>query len=252
MDGNEKSRRREWMWRADAFFYGAALQWKLDIRSKTLLTACYFVPLLFFAIMGGIFTSVMPDAKATLTQSMTVFGVTMGALIGLPPSLVEIYGGDIKKVYRANGVPLWQGLILTNLSSFLHLFLMSMILYAASPLLFHAEIPAEPGSYFGCLAILIAVSLSIASVIGLAVKDQAKTPMVSILVFLPSVMLSGIMFPGSLLPEPLRLAGKAMPAAWGYEIMIEPVFCIEKCLPLLCMLLAAVIVCAVLIKRIEE
>ena len=74
-----------------AFLYGIYLQWKLDIRSKTLLITCYIVPLLFFAIMGGIFTSVMPEARYTLIQSMTVFGVTMGALIGLPPSLVEIY-----------------------------------------------------------------------------------------------------------------------------------------------------------------
>lgn len=86
-----------------AFFYGVSLQWKLDIRSKTLLVTCYVVPLVFFAIMGGIFTSVMPESRNTLIQSMTVFGVTMGALIGLPPSLVEIYGSDIKKIYKANG-----------------------------------------------------------------------------------------------------------------------------------------------------
>ena len=65
-----------------AFLYGVSLQWKLDIRSKTLLITCYIVPLLFFAIMGGIFASVMPEARYTLIQSMTVFGVTMGALIG--------------------------------------------------------------------------------------------------------------------------------------------------------------------------
>ena len=81
-----------------AFLYGVSLQWKLDIRSKTLLITCYIVPLLFFGIMGGIFTSVIPGAGDTLIQSMTVFGVTMGALIGLPPSLVEIYGSDNKKV----------------------------------------------------------------------------------------------------------------------------------------------------------
>ena len=95
-----------------AFLYGVSLQWKLDIRSKTLLITCYIVPLLFFAVMGGIFTSVMPEARYTLIQSMTVFGVTMGALIGLPPSLVEIYSSDIKKVYKANGVPLYLGLVL--------------------------------------------------------------------------------------------------------------------------------------------
>ena len=32
---------------------------------------------------------------------MTVMGVSMGALLGLPPSLVEIYGSDIKKMYKA-------------------------------------------------------------------------------------------------------------------------------------------------------
>ena len=64
-----------------AFFYGVFLQWRLDIRSKALLITCYVVPLLFFAVMGGIFTAVNPAAKDTLTQSMTVMGVAMGALI---------------------------------------------------------------------------------------------------------------------------------------------------------------------------
>ncbi len=74
-----------------AFLYGTALQWRLDIRSRTLLITCYVVPLLFFAMMGGIFTSVNPSARETLVPSMTVMGVSMGALIGLPPSLVEIF-----------------------------------------------------------------------------------------------------------------------------------------------------------------
>lgn len=52
--------------------YGIRVQLKMDIRSKTLLVTCYVVPLLFFAIMGGIFTSLMPEAKHTLIQSMTV------------------------------------------------------------------------------------------------------------------------------------------------------------------------------------
>lgn len=202
-----------------AFLYGVSLQWKLDMRSKTLLITCYIVPLLFFAIMGGIFTSVMPEARYTLIQSMTVFGVTMGALIGPPPSLVEIYSSDIKKVYKANGVPLYLGLALTNISAYIHLFLMSIILYIAAPLVFDAEIPENPGMYFISLPIFIAVSLSIASIIGLAVKDQAKTSMVSILVFLPSIMLSGIMFPIELLPKAFETIGKLFPATWGYKLM---------------------------------
>ena len=78
---------------------------------------------------------------------MTVFGVTMGALIGLPPSLVEIYGSDTKNVYQANGVPLSLGVALTNISAFLHLLLMSVILYFLAPLAFDAKIPETPAQY---------------------------------------------------------------------------------------------------------
>ena len=143
-----------------AFLFWVSLQWKLDIRSKTLLITCYIVPLLFFGIMGGIFTSVIPGAGDTLIQSMTVFGVTMGALIGLPPSLVEIYGSDIKKVYLANGVPLYLGIALTNISAFIHLFIMSIILYIAAPLAFDAKIPENPGVYFASLSILCTLGIS--------------------------------------------------------------------------------------------
>ena len=37
-----------------AFLYGICLQFKMDIRSRSLLVTCYLVPLLFFAVMGGI------------------------------------------------------------------------------------------------------------------------------------------------------------------------------------------------------
>lgn len=235
-----------------AFLYGIFLQWKLDIRSKTLLITCYIVPLLFFAIMGGIFTSVMPEARYTLIQSMTVFGVTMGALIGLPPSLVEIYSSDIKKVYKANGVPLYLGLVLTNISAYIHLFIMSIILYIAAPLAFNAEIPENPMLYFASLAIFIAVSLSIASIIGLAVKDQAKTSMVSIIIFLPSIMLSGIMFPIELLPKAFEAIGKIFPASWGYRVMADSTFQLENLLPLVAILILAICVCGILLRKVDK
>lgn len=235
-----------------AFLYGVSLQWKLDIRSKTLLITCYMVPLLFFAVMGGIFTSVMPEARYTLIQSMTVFGVTMGALIGLPPSLVEIYSSDIKKVYKANGVPLYLGLVLTNISAYIHLFIMSIILYITAPLAFNAEIPENPMLYFASLAIFIAVSLSIASIIGLAVKDQAKTSMVSIIIFLPSIILSGIMFPIELLPKAFEMAGKIFPASWGYKVMADSTFQLENLLPLIVILILAICACGILLRKVDK
>ena len=45
----------------NSYLYSLVLQWKLDIRSKSLLVTFYIVPLIFFLIMGGIFTSVIPE-----------------------------------------------------------------------------------------------------------------------------------------------------------------------------------------------
>ncbi len=235
-----------------AFLYGAVLQWKLDIRSKSLLITCYVVPLLFFAIMGGIFTSINPEAKDTLIQSMTVLGVSTGALIGLPPSLVEIYGSDIKKVYKANGVPLYLGLVSMFLSAFIHLLIMCAVIYIVAPIAFDAVQPESLPLYFGSLAIFIAVSLSIGSVLGLAVKSQAKLTMISQMIFLPSIMLSGIMFPVDLLPGFFKIAGEIFPAAWGYKLMAGDGFYSGILWPLAAIFLAAAILCVFFLKRLQS
>ncbi|MFD1175836.1 ABC transporter permease [Paenibacillus puldeungensis] len=235
-----------------AFLYGVALQWKLDIRSKSLLITCYVVPLLFFAVMGGIFTSINPEAKYTLIQSMTVLGVSTGALMGLPPSLVEIYASDIKKVYKANGVPLYLGLVSMFLSAFIHLLIMCVIIYLVAPIAFDATPPVSLPLYFGSLAIFTAVSLSIGSILGLAVKSQAKLTMISQVIFLPSIMLSGIMFPVDLLPRIFEIVGKIFPATWGYKLLAGDVFYFGNLWPLVAILLAAAILCGFMLKRLQS
>ncbi|TCL58541.1 ABC-2 type transport system permease protein [Kineothrix alysoides] len=235
-----------------AFMYGVVLQWKLDIRSKSLLVTCYVVPLLFFAVMGGIFTSINPGAKYTLIQSMTVLGVSTGALVGLPPSLVEIYGSDIKKVYKANGVPLYLGMVSMFLSAFIHILIMCTIIYIVAPIAFDAALPASLPLYFVSLAAFIAVSLSIGCVLGLSVKNQAKLTMISQVIFLPSIMLSGIMLPVDLLPVFFKIAGKIFPATWGYKMMTDDTFYFGSLWPLAAILFGSIIVCIFLLKRLQK
>lgn len=235
-----------------AFLYGVVLQWKLDIRSRSLLITCYIVPLLFFMVMGGIFTAIIPESRETLIPSMTVMGVSTGALIGLPPSLLEIYGSDIKKVYRANGVPLYLGMFSIFLSAFIHLSIMSAIIYLAAPVIFDASVPSNPPLYFSSLAIFTTVSLSVGCVLGLSLKYQAKLTMISQLIFLPSIMLSGIMFSADLLPGSLAAAGKLFPAAWGYKLLLNNGFNADSLLPLTAILTAAVLFCIFMLKKLKS
>ena len=232
-----------------AFLYGAALQWKLDIRSRAMLITCYVVPLLFFLLMGGIFTTVMPQMRETLIPSMIVMGVSMGALIGLPPSLAETYGSEIKKAYQANGVPLFAVLLTMCLSAFVHLMLLGIVILVLAPVLFDAALPKEPFRFLLALALFILVSLGMGSILGLTVQNEAKLTMLAQMIFLPSIMLSGIMFPMELLPKAFQGLGRIFPSSWGYRLMQEGGVCLGNLWYLLLVLVISGSVCAFLLKR---
>ena len=233
----------------NCFLYSLVLQWKLDIRSKSLLVTFYIVPLVFFLIMGGIFTSVMPGMGSTLIQSMIVMSVSMGAFLGLPPSLVEIYGSDIKKIYNANGVPIYLGLLTMVLSAFVHLMMTSIVILLLAPILFKAILPTQLAIFLLSLTIYIIVSLSIGCILGLTLKNQAKLTMLAQLVFLPSIMLSGIMFPISLLPDFLQVIGHVFPAYWGYRLMLDKGLRLENLWYLILLTCIAVITCILLMNK---
>ena len=163
--------------------------------------------------------------------------------------MIETYGSDVKKVYKANGVPLYLGLVTMSLSAFVHLMISCIIILLLAPILFEAALPVQLPLFFPALAIYIIVSLSIGSILGLAVKSQAKLTMIAQLVFLPSIMLSGIMFPIDLLPDFLEAIGHIFPASWGYRLMLENGFCLENLWYLILIFCAAVIICALLLNK---
>ena len=231
------------------FLYSLTLQCKLDIRSKSLLVTFYIVPLVFFLIMGGIFTSVIPEMGSTLIQSMIVMSVSMGAFLGLPPSLVEIYGSDIKKIYNANGVPVYLGLLTMVFSAFVHLMMTCIVILLLAPILFKAILPTQLAIFLLSLTIYIIVSLSIGCILGLTLKNQAKLTMLAQLVFLPSIMLSGIMFPISLLPDFLQVIGHVFPAYWGYRLMLDKGLRLANLWYLILLTCIAVITCILLINK---
>jgi ABC-2 type transport system permease protein len=200
--------------------------------------------------MGGVFTSIMPDAYKTIIQSMTVFGVTMGAVLGSPAPLVELYGSNIKKGYRVGNIPLWTVAVSNFISGFLHLAIMSMIIFIAAPLLFNALLPNDLGLYIVATALTIAASLCVGTLFGLFVKSAAKLTMIAQLVFLPSVVLSGIMFPADLLPDAVQYVGRIFPATSGFAFMCANQIDIAYFAPLIIIIIASVVVSAWKIKRI--
>jgi len=216
-----------------AFLYSVMLQWKLDLRNKGVIITYYVVPLIFFAFIGSIFISTNPAAKDNLVQTMSIFAITMGSLLGTPISLIELYNKDIKKAYKVGNIPLWLGAVINFISAFIHLFIVSIIIFFAAPIMFDAKVPENLLVYFISLKSFLLVSLSLGTVLGIYIKTTSKLTMISQLLFLPSLMLSGIMFPVNMLPDILVKVGNIFPATWGLKVMTSNTLTVELFLPLL-------------------
>lgn len=201
------------------FLHLLHLKTKLGFRSTELLITYYAVPLVFFAVMGAVFTSIMPEARETLIVTMTIFAVTMGALIGTPGSIMEYFTNDVRKSFRSAGIPLGLVVLAAVFSGLVHLSVVCGIIYIAAPLLFDAAVPAHLGRYLGGLLPFLLSTLLLGMLLGLHARSASRLTMYSQVVFLPSMMLSGIMFPSEMLPRPLELAGYVLPATHGMQLL---------------------------------
>ena len=124
-----------------------------------------------------------------------------------------------------------------------------VVIVLLAPILFEAALPAQLPFFFLALAIYTIVSLSIGSILGLTVKNQAKLTTIAQLIFLPSLMLSGIMFPVGLLPDFLEAIGRIFPASWGYRSMLDHGFCFENLWYLIFIFFTGIIVCGIVLKK---
>ncbi len=195
-----------------AFLKQLTIQIRMDARDKGTFLVFYIVPLVFYGVMGAVFSSINPQMKQTLSATMAIFSVTMGAMLGLPPTLVKLREANVLRAYRINGIPGTSVLLSVGISALLHLSVVSLLISFSAPIFFGAKMPPHAGGFAAALIMLLLCNVSLGLLIGVFAKNQAAAVMFSQAVFLPSVMLSGMMFPASMLPEPLMYLGRILPA----------------------------------------
>ncbi|NLY54556.1 MAG: ABC transporter permease [Firmicutes bacterium] len=195
-----------------AFWQQLIIQLRMDLRDKSILLVFYLVPLGFYAVVGSVFSAVNPEIKPVLAATMAIFSITMGAIIGLPPALVKLREAGSLRAYQASGIPSIAVLISLGASAFIHLSIVALIIFASAPSLFGAEMPQNISGYLVTLAALLLCSVAVGLLVGATAKNQPTAMMLSQAIFLPSLMLSGIMFPANLLPSLLQYLGSVLPA----------------------------------------
>jgi ABC-2 type transport system permease protein len=197
-----------------ALFKHLWIQFKIDIRERGTLMTYYLVPLVFYFVMGAVFSSINPLARQTLPATMPIFAVTMGAVLGLPVPIVKMREFGVLRAYHVCGIPEGAVLFIQSISAFFHLLVVSIIIFVTAPVFFEASYPKSFFAYFLSLLILLFVSIALGVLIGMVARNQSIALMLSQSIFLPTVLLSGIMFPTSMLPQPLRMLGRILPATY--------------------------------------
>jgi len=198
----------------NAFLRHLWIQFKMDIRERGTLMIYYLVPLVFYIVMGAVFSSINPLMKQTLSATMVIFAVTMGAVLGIPTPIVKMRESGVLRAYRVSGIPGWAVLFIQAVSAFLHLLVVSIVILVTAPLLFGAGYPQNFSAYFLTLFILLFASIALGLLIGAVARSQSVATMLSQAIFLPTIMLGGIMFPASMLPKSLLAIGRLLPATY--------------------------------------
>ena len=202
------------------------------LRSPGQMLASYLFPLAFYAFMGLVMTAINPGFRDDLLPSMTIFVVLAGALLGLPGPLVDEREAGIYRAYRVNGVPAGAVLGMPALTLGFHALIAASLVAVTAVPLFGAPVPVSWAALALATVLGAAVFAGFGTLIGVVSASSRATVLLSQAIFLPSMLLGGLMVPLESLPDGAQVAALLLPTTWlaqleqatvyGREILVAP------------------------------
>ena len=216
----------------NAFIHHFNFEFRTGIRNKNLLMLNYLFPLGFYLMMGFIMPSINPPFREDIIPSMVVFAALAATLLGIPDPLVTARENGVFRSYKINGVPSFSILVIPALTTMLHLAIVTLLITVTAPLLFDAPIPVNWLNYILIFLAMAVACTGISVLIGVISSSSRMTVLWSQVIFLPSMLLGGLMLPYSLLPDVAAKFAQLLPAthainalnslAMGREAVFSP------------------------------
>lgn len=195
-------------------------EFRTGLRNRSLLLLNYLFPLLFYVMMGLLMGNINPLFKESMIPAMGVFAVLSGAVLGLPNPLVEAREAGIYRSYRVNGVPALAILAMPAVTTAFHAVIAAAVIAVTAGPLFGARLPADWLSLAGITVLTAFSCAGLGALIGVVSANARVTILWSQLIYLPSMMLSGLMLPVSMLPPILARVAAFLPptyAMWAFQ-----------------------------------
>jgi ABC-2 type transport system permease protein len=195
-----------------AFFHHFAYDFKTGIRDRSRLLMFYLFPLAFFFLIGGLMSSLNPGFRQTMIPAMVLFAFMCAALLNLPSVLVNARESGVFRSYRINGVPAASILSIPVLGTAVHMCIVALIVSFAGARIFNGATPAGVVGFIAAAVLSYAAYAGIGVLIGVAAGNGTACILIAQLIFIPSIMLGGLMVPTSMLPSVLKRIALLLPA----------------------------------------
>jgi ABC-2 type transport system permease protein len=194
-----------------------AYEFKTGLRNTTLLLMNYLFPMVFYAMMGLVMTQINPGFQEVLIPAMVLFAAMASTLLGLPGPLVESREAGIYRSYKINGVPAASILLTPALTTAFHVLIVAAIIALTGRPLFGGAAPLDWGAFILVTILSVLSFTGLGALIGVIAGDSRAVVLLSQLIFLPSMLLGGLMMPLDVLPESIRSVSLFLPVTHAME-----------------------------------
>ncbi len=193
-------------------------EFKSGLRNPSLLLINYLFPLGFYAMMGLIMTAINPLFRALMIPAMVIFTIVASTVLGMPGPLVEAREAGVFRSYRINGVPAASILTIPALTTGFHALISAAIITVTAPVLFEGDMPVHLGAFVAITLLTAFTCASLGMLISVISTDSRATILWSQLIFLPSMLLGGLMVPLDALPERVHSFSALLPVSHSMEL----------------------------------
>jgi ABC-2 type transport system permease protein len=193
-----------------------AFEFRMGSRSPSHLLMNYLFPLGFYGMMGLIMTQVNPLFVQTMIPAMAIVAGMSSGVLGLPGILVESRDAGVFRSFKINGVPALSILAVPVVTTMFQVLVVTAIITLSAPL-FRGTLPGGWGSFL-LVTLVTAFSCSaLGALIGVISTDSRSTVLFSQLIFLPAMLLAGLMMPLDILPASMRPISALLPATHAMQ-----------------------------------
>jgi ABC-2 type transport system permease protein len=197
----------------NAFINHFSFEFRTGIRNRSLLFMTYLFPLAVYLFLGLLMTAVNPTFTETMIPATIIFAFLASLLLSMPDPLVNARRAGIFRSYWINGVPASSILTIPLISAFFHLVVIGMIITISAPLLFQAPLPVNWLAYILIFIVTIFACGGLGLLIGVVSSSSQMTMLLGQLIFLPSMLMGGLMMPASVLPPVLARISLLLPTS---------------------------------------